>query len=98
MASLGNDKAEATYGGKESRPPINASDDIWKHFIVDKYEKRKYSKIREVEVADLLNLDDKAFSSDQAYSTDDSKHFSTLKIKTTQKIDRGEDFFSQYGV
>lgn len=93
MESMGNDNAEAMYGGREDRPSANASDDTWKQFIVDKYEKRKFSKRPEIQVADILNLD----GNEQSF-TDYSNLSSNLEIEKTSKTECGEDFFSQYGI
>lgn len=93
MESMGNDKAEALYGGMEDRPSANASDDTWKQFIVDKYENRKFSKRPEIQVADILNLD-----GNESSVTDYSNLPSNLEIEKTSKADCGEDFFSQYGI
>lgn len=43
MAALGNEFAEATYGGRHARPPNDASDALWRQFIIDKYERRMFS-------------------------------------------------------
>jgi hypothetical protein len=103
MESMGNDKAESIYGGREDRPSATASDDTWKQFIVDKYEKRKFSKRPEIPVADILNLDGMTFSSDktrynESSFTDYSNLSSNLEIEKTNRTDWGEDFFSQYGI
>jgi GTPase-activating protein that regulates ARFs (ADP-ribosylation factors), involved in ARF-mediated vesicular transport len=101
MESMGNDKAEVMYGGRENRPSDNASDETWKQFIIDKYEKRKFSKVPEVQVADLLNLDDKNFRSDKTQNNEAYDHLqfsSTHESKKMHKTDGGDDFFSQYGV
>lgn len=101
MESMGNDEAEVMYGGRENRPSDNASDETWKQFIIDKYEKRKFSKVPEVQVADLLNLDDKNFRSDKTQNNEAYDHLqfsSTHESKKMHKTDGGDDFFSQYGV
>lgn len=100
---MGNDKAESMYGGREDRPSATASDDTWKQFIVDKYEKRKFSKRPEIAVADILNLDGMTFSSDKTHYnessfTDYSNLSLNLEIEKTKRTDWGEDFFSQYGI
>ena len=43
MTSLGNEECEAIYGSKDFRPLPHASDAIWRKFIIDKYEHRKFS-------------------------------------------------------
>jgi hypothetical protein len=43
MAALGNEFAETAFGGRHARPPNDASDALWRQFIVDKYERRMFS-------------------------------------------------------
>jgi len=43
MAVLGNEFAETAYGGRHARPPNDASDALWRQFIIDKYERRMFS-------------------------------------------------------
>jgi hypothetical protein len=43
MRSVGNERAEEIYGGDGDRPHDNASDEVWRHFIVNKYYHRKFS-------------------------------------------------------
>jgi len=43
MAVLGNALAETTYGGRHARPPNDASDALWRQFLIDKYERRMFS-------------------------------------------------------
>ena len=44
MRELGNEHAENLYGGKEFRPLPNASDAVWRQFIIDKYEHNKFAQ------------------------------------------------------
>lgn len=43
MERLGNAHAAEIYGGSDICPPQDASDAVWKQFIVDKYAFRKYA-------------------------------------------------------
>merc|ERR1712154_185490 len=43
MRSHGNDKAKEVYGGDGFRPSLDAAESIWRQFIVDKYEKKKFA-------------------------------------------------------
>ncbi len=43
MRSVGNERAEEIYGGDGDHPHDNASDEVWRDFIVNKYYHRKFS-------------------------------------------------------
>jgi len=66
MAKLGNAAAEAMYGGTHARPQNNASDAIWRQFIIDKYERRVFApkgQVHAQKTDNKINDDKSAFSS-----------------------------------
>lgn len=67
MESVGNERAEVIYGGDGDRPNDNASHEVWRNFIVDKYYHRKFpsatckSKIADSKKAPTTGSDLKEF-------------------------------------
>mmetsp|Transcript_6930 Transcript_6930/g.10169 ORF Transcript_6930/g.10169 Transcript_6930/m.10169 type:complete len:208 (+) Transcript_6930:127-750(+) len=43
MSSQGNERSNYTYGGSDDRPPADASDSVWRKYIIDKYEHRLFA-------------------------------------------------------
>jgi len=94
MTKKGNKAAEKMYGGSDARPLSDASDALWRQYIIAKYERRAFAPKGpgQVHAQSIGNkkYDDKSSSSSPfRVPTNTESKSKTKKGAPTQAIDHG---------
>lgn len=112
MASIGNERAHQIYGpaSESARPAPDASDTVWRQFLVDKYEKKRFAPPQQREPIKLTNDLFRVYGTD-AESRESSSpepdliHFEYDEKQTatpaqirSQQTQQAPDFFAQFGL
>eukprot|EP00602_Paraphysomonas_sp_CaronLab_P001824 CAMPEP_0185017434 /NCGR_PEP_ID=MMETSP1103-20130426/392_1 /TAXON_ID=36769 /ORGANISM="Paraphysomonas bandaiensis, Strain Caron Lab Isolate" /LENGTH=189 /DNA_ID=CAMNT_0027546851 /DNA_START=51 /DNA_END=620 /DNA_ORIENTATION=+ len=98
MRLKGNAKARDLYGGDNNRPSAEASDEVWREFIRDKYELLKFSP-RQSEAATISQAADAKIAEQDLISFDNSDtDLDLLDLGSMPAVTTAPDFFSEFGL
>lgn len=97
MRSKGNGYARIVYGGQEHKPHPSASDDIWRQYIRDKYELRRWVSApgangRYSDGNPASHLEDK-----RTEIIEDLISFDCIVQEKAEPASSAPDFFAEFG-
>eukprot|EP00555_Chaetoceros_dichaeta_P007143 CAMPEP_0198261036 /NCGR_PEP_ID=MMETSP1447-20131203/9842_1 /TAXON_ID=420782 /ORGANISM="Chaetoceros dichaeta, Strain CCMP1751" /LENGTH=188 /DNA_ID=CAMNT_0043948823 /DNA_START=88 /DNA_END=654 /DNA_ORIENTATION=+ len=95
MRSYGNDRSNQIYGGGgDVRPKADERESVWRQFIIDKYEHRKFAPEIDPSIINDSELSAKVVKETQMDLLLFENLNETIQSKPTTQV----DFFSQFGV